>query len=219
MSAVAAHAAQFDDKLPSRPAGSQEEEIASSYLLAHMQTAGYLVRLDGVPVKDQVRSTNVLGAPPDGRPPTIVLAVAYDTPPGGGSDGALLGLWLELARALNVKDPGHSVEFAALGADHAELPGAPLGERRLAQLLSDQQLTPEIVQIVSTDGPVSAAGPLAEEILKLVPRGVTAGNVPGVCSEAACDPLRAAGLAHTYVSGPPGVLAPILLRYLAHAHS
>src|ERR687886_70074 len=43
---VRRHARQFDVKLPNRPAGSQNEQIAATYILAHLERAGYVVFLD-----------------------------------------------------------------------------------------------------------------------------------------------------------------------------
>jgi hypothetical protein len=225
LEAVVRHAEQFDTQIPIRLAGSQEEEIASSYLLAHMQQAGYLVRLDGVPVKDLVNSTNVIAPPPSGADPTTVVAVAYDTTREDPSDGALLGLWLELARALNVKDPDHTVEFVALGANHADVEGAPLGAGRLARFLVDEELDPSVIEIYSTKlGPrterahlsaISGFGPEIEQILTFAgpaarPTGV---GPPGP------DPLRDAGLDHTFVGGDAEAIGVALLRYLSEAPS
>lgn len=219
LAAVQKHATQFDTKLPLRPAGSQEEEIATSYLLAHMQQAGYLVRLDGVPVQDQVRSTNVVAPPPSGELPTEALVVAYDTPPEGPSNGETLGLWLELARALNVKDPQHTVEFVALGADHAELPGAPLGQRRLARFFTDEGLKPSIVMIEPGEE-VSLAGPAAPVLAALFPKGTRPDALKTDCPESGCEgPLEASGFVVSTMSGPAPVIGSILLRYLSEAHS
>jgi hypothetical protein len=212
VAAVEKHAEQFDTKLPSRPAGSQQEAVATSYLLGHLQEAGYLVRLDGVPVKDLVRSTNVIASPPSGKNPTIAVLVSYDTAPDGPSDGEVLGLWLELARALNVKDPGHSVEFVALGANHLDAPGAPLGERRLATLYKELGIKPDIIQIpMAADTAPSGNGPLIDEILSFVgPAARPTGTPPS-----GPDPLEEAGFGHTFVWGAADKLGPALLRYLS----
>jgi hypothetical protein len=217
--AVLKHATQFDEKLPVRTAGSQEEEIATSYLLAHMQQAGYLVRLDGVPVRDQVRSTNVIAPPPSGEAPTQVFAVRYDTFPEGPSNGEVLGLWLEMARALNVKEPDHTVEFVALGADHADLPGAPLGQRRLATFLKDAELEPSIVLVEPDAGDVLVAGPEAHDLARLFPSHVVAKVSGGECLLETCPGPLDRDFDLTTVSGPADVLAPILLRFLAQSHS
>ena len=221
LDAVARHAEQFDTEVPVRVAGSQEEEIASAYLLGHMQQAGYLVRLDGVPVKDLVRSTNVIAPPPSGEDPTTVVAVAYDTGKDESEGAAALGLWLELARALNVKDPDHTVEFVALGANNADVEGGHLGERRLARFLDDEGLTPSVIQIDSADvseregrvhlSAVSGFGPEIDTILSFAgpaarPSGVAP---PGP------DPLNDAGLSHTFVGGDAEALGVVLLRFLS----
>src|SRR5687768_18446959 len=52
--AVEEHAAQFDEDLSDRPAGSQQEFAAATYLTGHLQRAGYEVRLESVPYKDTV---------------------------------------------------------------------------------------------------------------------------------------------------------------------
>jgi hypothetical protein len=216
LDAVATHAEQFDSEIPVRTAGSQQEEIATSYLLAHMQQAGYLVRLDGVPVKDLVRSTNVVAPPPSGAEPDVAVIVSYDTGPEGGGDAAALGLWLELARALNVKDPDHKVEFVALGADHAPVEGAPLGQRRLARFLADEELEPSIVHIFATGNTgMSGYGPDIEGILAAGPPAARPSGAP----PAGADPLTDAGLDHTFVSGTADQVGPALLRYLSQARS
>jgi hypothetical protein len=115
------HAAQFDDSLDDRLAGSQQEFAAATYILGHLQTAGYVPLLDPVPVQDLVRSTNVVAEPPSGERPQVVVTVAYDTRPESRPAGAALGLWLELARSLYARDREHAVEFVALGAERTRL--------------------------------------------------------------------------------------------------
>jgi hypothetical protein len=216
LDAVARHAEQFENEIPIRTAGSPEEEIATSYLLAHMQQAGYLVRLDGVPVKDLVRSTNVVAPPPSGADPETAVIVAYDTGPDGAGDATVLGLWLELARALNVKDPDHTVEFVALGADHAAVEGAPLGQRRLARFLTDEDLDPQIVHIYETGNTaISGFGPDIEAILEEAgPAARPSGSPP-----ADPDPLSDAGFDHTFVTGTVDQVGPALLKFLSQARS
>ncbi|MGH2808051.1 MAG: hypothetical protein ACRDKT_12345 [Actinomycetota bacterium] len=150
--AVARHAEQFDDDLPQRPAGSQHEFAAASYITAHLQSAGYLVELDAVPVEDLVRSSNVVALPPSGPPPQIVVALGYDTTPKTERIGRAIGTFLELARALRVAVPEHPVQFVALGAEHTALDGGSLGSRRLIRLLQEAEAEPEIVHIVATAG-------------------------------------------------------------------
>lgn len=159
---VRKHAVQFDDKLPTRPAGSQNEELAATYIVAHLQKAGYVVFLDAVPVANQVRSTNVVALPPSGREPSVLVGAPYDRVAGTPRNGAAIGLLLELARALRVRDRKHSFEFAALGAERTTISGGHLGSRRMAQLLRDRGWSPLVVTLsgVSADssGPLSVEG-------------------------------------------------------------
>ena len=141
--AIEAHAAQFEGDLPERTAGSQQEFAAATYITAHLQQAGYVVEFDSVPVADTVRSTNVVALPPSTEDPELLVTVAYDQ----GSDDRAIGVFLELARALNASDPGHSVEFAALGAESAEVEGGSLGSRRMIKLLQDRDLDPEVIAV------------------------------------------------------------------------
>ena len=151
---VETHAAQFDEEVPQRRAGSQEEAAAGSYILGHLQLAGFAPYLDAVPVKDQVRSTNVVALPPTGAAPEVVVSVAYDTGTEDQPGGRGIGLFLELARALNVAAPGHRVAFVAVGAESIE----HRGSRRLAQYLLDEGWEPSVYSI----GPVL---PQAEDAL------------------------------------------------------
>ena len=150
--AVRLHGDQFDDDLPDRPAGSQQEFAAASYITAHLQSAGYLVELDAVPVEDTIRSSNVVALPPNGEPPEVVVAVGYDTTDEVRDIGDGIGIFLELARALRVAEPDHSVQFVALGAEHTTVNGGSLGSRRLIRLLREAEIDPEIVQIVMRTG-------------------------------------------------------------------
>src|SRR5688500_17656446 len=75
---IARHAEQFEQDLATRPAGSQQEFAAATYLTAHLQQAGYVVRLEDVPVADTVRSSDVIGRPPSGADPKVVVTVSYD---------------------------------------------------------------------------------------------------------------------------------------------
>lgn len=140
---VERHGDQFDDEVPERLPGSQEETAAASYILGHLQLAGYAPYLDGVPVRDQVRSTNVIALPPSGEEPLVLVAIPYDNQPGEGVDGRYLGLFLELARALNAAGLDHRVAFVAMGAESAE----HRGTRRLAQYLIDEGWTPAAYSI------------------------------------------------------------------------
>jgi hypothetical protein len=99
-----------------------------------------------VPVENTLNSTNVVAMPPNGSDPEFLVAIAYDTPSTQShfQSGRELGLFLELARALTVAMPDHSVGFAALGAetnDHR-------GTRRLAQFLLDEGLDPSVLMIL-----------------------------------------------------------------------
>ncbi|MDQ3646688.1 MAG: hypothetical protein M3345_07105, partial [Actinomycetota bacterium] len=87
---VADHTREFDVDVPSRAAGSQEEFAAAAYITGHLQQAGYVVRLDGVPVADLVRSTNVVAL--SDVDPKVVVAIPYDTGPSEGG-GAEVGLF------------------------------------------------------------------------------------------------------------------------------
>ena len=141
---VRKHDQQFDVDVPDRPPGSQHETAAASYILGHLQLAGFSPRLDRVPVADTRNSTNVVAYPPSGAEPEFLVAVSYDTPPSGRQQqGRELGLFLELARALTVADPDHAVAFAALGSETVE----NRGTRRLAQFLLDEDVSPSVLMI------------------------------------------------------------------------
>ena len=141
--AIEAHARQFEEELPERTAGSQQEFAAATYITAHLQQAGYVVEFDSVPVANTVRSTNVVALPPSTEDPEYLVTVAYDE----GSDEHAIGVFLELARSLNAAQPGHSVQFAAVGAENAEVEGGDLGSRRMIKLLLDRELEPEVIAV------------------------------------------------------------------------
>lgn len=194
------HAAQFDrGELGSRPAGSQQELTAATYILGHLQRAGYAARLEGVPVKDLVSSTDVLGLPPSGRKPSTVVTVAYDTEADARSVGADIGLFLELARALRVADPRHDVMFAALGAENTRIGGGGLGSRRLIGLLVEQGADLPVIAITDV-GP----GPVC----------IGDGGAPGCRVHPPAGPYAEAGLERTLASGPPEALGRALLDLL-----
>ena len=145
---VRQHALEFDVDLPSRPPGSQLELAAASYILGNLQLGGYSPRLDRVPVADSVSSTNVVAFPPNGTDPEFLVTITYDTPRSGRVQmGRELGLFLELARALTVADPDHTVGFVALGAETAD----QRGTRRLAQFLLDEAVEPSIISLRSEE--------------------------------------------------------------------
>lgn len=173
---VARHAEQFDVDLPDRRPGSQEELAAASYILGHLQLAGFSPYLDGVPVEDQVRSTNVVALPPSGAEPLYVVTVAYDTGAEGDGRGSFIGLFLELARAVEVAAPEHAVAFVAVGAESADRRGT----RRLAQYLLDESFEPRIFSI----GPII---PEAEDALKAA--GFEHEFIDGPVASAAADLL------------------------------
>jgi hypothetical protein len=159
LNTVEQHARQFDDDLPVREAGSQQEFAAATYLTGHLQQAGYAVRLESVPVGDLVRSTDVVALPPGGDDPVAVVVVPYDTAANLPPQGEDLGLFLELARALRVEEPAHAVEFVALGAELTDRDGGRLGTRRLVRLLVDAELKPPVISIaVSPQGGFDATG-------------------------------------------------------------
>jgi hypothetical protein len=203
----------FDSNDPDRAAGSQQELVAASYLLAHLEQAGYLVNLDPVPVGNLLHSTNVIALPPSGAASTVVV-VDFDTSASSPSDGPAIGTFLEVARALRVLHPHHSVEFAALGAEHIAVNGGEVGARSLVEVLKSQNLQPRIVRLggVGEDQPdVEAAGPAADSIrsaaASLHVEVRTVGPAP-------TDVLTQAGFAESVIEG--SLLAgPALFAHLA----
>lgn len=209
---AARHAAQFEgDELRERPAGSQQEQGAAVYILGVLQRNGYVVRLDGVPVGDLVRSTNVVARAPEHEVPEIVVVTAYDTPRGEAGTGAALGLFLELSRAVSAATPRRAVWFAALGAQHADGSEGGLGARRLVELLLDQGADPLIIRVdeMGAGGPLRVGGPDAERLAAALPE---ASGPP----EAAAGPdvFQEAGLQSAVVSGGIGDAGPALFRFL-----
>ncbi|MBA2365612.1 MAG: hypothetical protein ACR2I4_09760 [Actinomycetota bacterium] len=210
---VARHARQFNEDDPDRRAGSQGEQIAAAYLVAHLQTAGYGTFLDPVPVSNLVRSTNVVATPPSGRRPLVAVTVPYDTPPveagptRGGAEA--LGLFLELARALSIARPQHRISFVALGAERAEVSGGRLGSRRLVIYLRERSLSPLMVVLEDIDvgeTSVQATGDKAEEVV--------GGTAPGRAEGPVAEVLEAAGLDVLTVSGGARETGDALLGYL-----
>jgi hypothetical protein len=201
----------FDRNDPTRVAGSQQELVAGSYLLARLEEAGYLVNLDPVPVGNLLHSTNVIAVPPSGHAAIVVVA-GYDTSPSAPSDGAALGTFLEVARALRVLDPHHSVEFVALGAEHVAVNGGQVGGRSLIELLKGLSPLPQVVRIGDVSGGparISVAGQAAALIRSAAVRAhihVRAGSLPS-------DVFTRAGFAETVIGG--GLSAgPALLAFL-----
>jgi hypothetical protein len=215
---VAEHARQFDEEEPDRPAGSQDELAASVYIVAHLTDAGYVSRLDAVPVEDLVRSTNVVALPPSGEEPDALVVVPYDTAEASAPAGYSIGLWLEVARALRAVDPEHHVQFVALGAEHATVEGGQLGSRRLARQLEDAGRSPPVFvvqDVTAGGGPVAAAGAAAGELAREA-RDLGLEAAPdGAFELGPGDVFTAAGFETTVVGGGAGAAGPALLAYLA----
>ena len=213
---IESHARSFDEEEPVRAAGSQQELAASAYIVAHVTDAGYVFRLDAVPVQDLVRSTNVVALPPRGDEPEVIVVVGYDSTQGSAPNGHAISVWLEVARALRAADADHGVEFVALGAEHAEAGGGNLGSRRLTHQLADDGATPEIVEI----GPVEGGGRrvevsgIAEAALEAEARelGIPVSVSAGIPGTGAVFP--AAGFDTTVVAGGAEGVAKVLLAYL-----
>jgi hypothetical protein len=199
---VREHAGQFEEEVPVRDPGSQEELAAASYILGHLQQAGYVPLLDAVPVGDLVESTNVVAMPPGGGSPTFLVAVSYGASKGTTTAEAI-GTFLELARALNVKAPDHRVGFVALGAEESPRLGSALGTLRLLQYLEDEELEPHIITL-APGSRLEVTGPAAEGI-----------EEASEASSAPRDDLFArAGLEHSTVAGPPRAVGEALLDFL-----
>lgn len=165
---VEKHAAQFDEELFERPAGSQQEFAAASYITGHLQQAGYEVRLASVPYKDLVRSTNVVALPPAGEPISAIVTVAYDTAASLQAHGRDIGLFLEVARALRVREPEHSVQFVALGAEVTAENGGNLGSKALAGELADLDEKPPVIALVEVaGGGFLARGPGGDDLNRI----------------------------------------------------
>ncbi len=213
---VESHRMQFEIDDPDRPAGSQGEEIATAYLLGHLQRAGYTVFLDSVPVGDLVTSTNVVGQPPGGDFETIVTA-SYDTAP-GVDDSLGIGVFLELARAVSVRDREHRVGFIALGAEHARASGGRLGSRRLAAYLLDRELDPLMISLEDVSAGASVAtiaGARTRAFESAATRaGISARAVERPLSSSS-EVFKLAGFESSSVGGGFVSAAGALLAYLA----
>jgi hypothetical protein len=209
--AVQKHAKQFEEDLPTRPPGSQQEFAAATYITGHLQQAGYVVRLDSVPVANAVRSTNVVALPSSGDDPETIVTVSYDTPKGKRDiDGSEIGAFLELARALAASDKQHAVEFIALGAQSE----SALGAKRLARLLLDGETDPQIVSILQPiSNQFTAGGEFADE-LNLIgcPKCVSPFDLADAADSVI--PLQQAGLSVTFVEGVGVRVARTLLTWL-----
>lgn len=218
---VREHAAQFDEDLQERVAGSQQEFAAATYLTGHLQQAGYEVRFESVPFKDTVRSTNVVALTPGGEEPTAVVTVAYDTTPSAPPLGEDIGLFLELARALRVKEPDHNVQFVALGAEVTVEGGGNLGSRVLARELQDLDTAPPVITVmVVPDGGFRSPGPAGDELNRVaadldvpIGRPLTAPIVP--LHLKATEIFDEAGIGHAIAAGGVEEVGAVLLEYLA----
>ena len=203
---VEEHASQFDEEEPVRRAGSQEELAASAYIVAHLTEAGYVSRLDAVPVEDLVRSTNVVALPPGGEEPQALVVVAYDSTEASPTGGDAIGVWLEVARALRAVDPDHSVEFVALGAEHTGVGGGRLGSRRLVRQMEDDGVAPHVIVIATEPADRFTATGFAQREL---------GAASGAPALDDGEVFVAAGFETTTVAGPPEEVGPALLAYLS----
>ena len=208
------HARQFDSELTDRPAGSQQEQAASQYVLGHLQRAGYPVRLEGVPVGNLVRSTNLMGQPPAGNESTTIVVCAYDGRPTQENWGQTIGTFLELSRALYSLDRDHAVEFAALGAERTE---SHLGSRLLAQQLTDQGRNPFIVTLagLTSGAPISAVGTRsAEAVATARDLGIDVASDLDVADLVGVDVFDRAGFDHLVITGSPASVGAVLLELL-----
>ena len=210
------HAAQFAKELPRRPPGSNEEQVAASYILGFLQQATYPGRLEGVPVADLIRSTNVIATPPRGAAPEYLVAVPSGTPSNAALEAHSIGVFLEVARSLSVRRPGHAVEFVALGAEFAEQEAGTLGSRVMASLLRDDSFHPQIIYLspeLSGDS-FYAEGPLASRF-----KPASSSRVAPLheIALAAADAYRNEGFEVTVIDGDPTVVADTLLEFLSRS--
>lgn len=215
---VRRHADEFAGDLADRAPGSQGEQAASFYILGHLQQAGYVVRLDGVPVGNLVSSTNLMALPPSGDDPEAVVAVPYDT---GGN--LAIGVFLELARALHATEPEHAVEFVAMGAEGGGGEADQLGSRRLIKVLSDEEIDPVVITLsvfkagvgdVFVDGTGPIAAGLRRTARRLGLREPTEVPPPSPHDDTV---FARAGFDHVIVYGRPVEVGGTLLEYLASA--
>jgi hypothetical protein len=225
---VRQHAEQFDVDLPDRPPGSQHELAAASYILGHLQLAGYGARLDRVPVADTLNSTNVVAYPPSGADPLFLVALPYDTPAPTSDSGSTyreqigkqMGLFLELARALSVANPDHRVAFAALGAETDD----SRGTRRLAQFMLDEDIDASV--LLFTEDEANPATALivgscqGETSVAHFATTFTDGDcVDSAMSTGRGSALIAAGFQLTLMQGDERALGRELLSFLLRAGS
>ena len=213
---AARHASEFRNEVPERPAGSQEEQIAATYILGHVQQAGYPARLDGVPVGNLVRSTNIIATPPGGAAPRFVVATPYDTPPKEALGAESLGMFLELARALHARNPDHAVAFVALGAEFAEGSDGVRGSRALSGWLEEGGYEPVIVYLAPEPGASGVRVSGALDGLLDGAKTLDAGAVAPPAAGAA-RAFEAAGFEVGVVAGSPDEVAAALLGFLSEA--
>ncbi len=215
--AVEQHADQFGQDVPVRRPGSQQELAAATYLLGHLERAGYAVRLDAVPVADLVRSTNVVTVPPEDDTPGVLVAVIYDTGP-SGSDETDLGIFLELARASAVSGGGSpKARFAALGAEHSSESGGHLGSRRLAQVLLEGKDEMALSILIAGGGDsLMLGGSYQKSAADLAEAGGWASSVfsGDPFAQETSDILGRVVDADLIVAGPPEVVGPFLLELI-----
>lgn len=214
LQALQRHARELERTIGVRPAGSRAELLAASYILRELQRAGYLVRLDFVPLTNLVRSSNVVALPRSGAKAQIAVVAPYD----GRGGGAAVGVLLELARALASARPRHSVEFVALGAEKTRVKGGRLGSRRLAKVLIDEGKTASVVMIASGDrseAALVARGDGASELLAVARRLGIPAPAPPPASSSGDGLFDAAGLENVVVSGDASSVARVLLEYLS----
>jgi hypothetical protein len=211
---VRRHAREFEE-LAGRAPGSQEEQAASYYILGHLQRAGYVVRLDAVPVRNLVSSTNLMALPPSGDDPQFVVAAPYDEK----SDRAV-AVWLELARALHAVVDDHSVEFVALGAETDRGRAGELGSRRLAKVLLDAEVDPVVVTVSAAstevgDVAIRGDGPTADGLSRTAARLdlEVAAEGPPLTTEQTV--FEQAGFEHVQVHGRASEVGRLVLEYLS----
>lgn len=212
--AIAEHADQFEEEVPIREAGSQQEQAAATYILGIMQRNGYNVRLDAVPVSNLVSSTNLIALPPGLDEPETVVVVPYDTTDSRDPyAGESLGLLLETARALNVADPEHTTAWIAIGAERAQgRKGERLGSRRLARFMVDEGWDPHVVRIGSSDDFATTGD--AQDAFRDAFREVEGEEPPDIALDTDIGLYQEAGFTETIALGPPGTLGRVLLEVL-----
>lgn len=215
------HAAQFDEELSERAAGTQQEFAAATYITAHLQKAGYKVALRSVPFKDLVRSTNVVALPPGGDDPRVVVTVAYDTTSSTPELGRDIGLFLELARAVKVADPDHDVEFAALAAEVTGIGDGNLGSRALADELEELEPPPAVVTLMEvSSGGFRAPGPAGDDLNEIalsldIPAARPLSEPILPVHLRATNVFVEAGIDHAVAAGGVEEIAQVMLEFLA----